>query len=166
MIKIRKAKKEDLTLLNKHLSVKIPEFHESHLKEQETGKSIWLIAWICKKPVGHIQLRFDGCKVKKVRDNLKNCSHIESLGVKEEYRRKGIATKLINFTENLSRKKGYKKIGLSVEKDNNFLKNLYERRGYKDWRKGIIIEKWNELDKKGKKKLIKEKCNYYVKELK
>jgi len=97
---------------------------------------------------------------------LKNCSHIESLGVKEEYRRKGIATKLINFTEDLSRKKGYTRIGLSVEKDNDFLKKLYERRGYKDWGKGTIIEKWYELDKKGRKKLVKEKCNYYVKKLK
>jgi len=165
-MRIRKAKKEDLKLLNKYLPVEIPEFHENHLREQETGKSAWLIAWIGKKPVGHIQLRFDGCKEKKVRDNLRNCSHIESLGVKEEYRRKGIATKLINFAEDLSRKKRYTRIGLSVERDNDFLKKLYERRGYKDWGKGTIIEKWYELDKKGRKKLVKEKCNYYIKGLK
>lgn len=163
---IRKARKEDLKLLNKYLPVEIPEFHENHLKEQETRKSLWLIAWLNKKPVGHIQLRFNGCQVRKVRDNLGKCSHIESLGVNEKYRRKGIATQLIKFAEDLARKKGDKKIGLSVEEDNDFLKGIYERRGYEDWKKGVIIEEWIELDKKGKKKLIKEKCNYYIKELK
>ena len=165
-MKIRKAKQSDLKLLNKYLQVSIPQFHEQKLKEQKTGKSAWLIAWMDKKPVGHIQLRFSGCEVKKVRDKLPGCSHIEALGVKEEYRKKGIATKLINFTEDLSKKKGYKKIGLSVEEANSFLKKIYEKRGYKNWGKGTIIEKWEELDENGKKKIVKEKCEYYIKELK
>ena len=105
--------------------------------------------------MGHIQIRFDGCHVKKVREKLRDCTHIESLGVKEEFRKKGIATKLIKFTEELSKKKGFDKIGLSVEEDNDFLKKIYDKRGYKDWKKGTIIEEWNECKLKNGKSTSK-----------
>ncbi len=164
---IKKATKKDLTILDKELSIKaIPWFHEEKLKEQEKGKSIWLIAWENNHPIGHIQVRFDGSKIKKVKSNLKNCPHIESLGVKENYRKKGVGTKLMDYAENLVKKKGYKKVGLAVEKDNIFLEKLYSKRGYKNWGKEFVTDSWNVLNKKENKQKVNEKCNYFIKEIK
>jgi GNAT superfamily N-acetyltransferase len=159
-LKIRKAKERDLILLEKELGYKdLPKFHKNKIEEQKKGGSLWLIAGEGKIPVAHVQLRFNGCNVKKV-IKLISCPHVESLGVKEDYRKKGIATKLMDFVENLVKRKGYSEIGLSVEKDNNFLKNLYKKRGYKDWGKGEIIEVWEENGKERK-----EKCVYLIKKL-
>ncbi len=166
-IEIKKATKKDLDVLNKELLVnEIPWFHDEKLKEQEKSKSMWLIAWKNNHPIGHVQVRLNGPKIKKVKSNLKNCPHLESLGVKENYRKKGIGTKLIDYTENLVKKKGYEKIGLAVEKGNSFLENLYSKRGYKNWDKGIVTDSWKILNKEGKKKKINEKCNYFIKYLK
>ena len=154
-MRIQKARKSDLKILNKHLFVEsIPNLHNQKLKEQGKGESLWLIAWKNKLPLGHVQLR-----LKKLKE--KGCAHIESLGVKKDFRKKGIGTRLTKFAENLARKKGFKKIGLSVEINNKFLKELYSKMGYKDWGKGIIIEKWRE-----NKKELREECNYLIKELK
>ena len=158
-MKIRKAKKSDLELLNKKLFVKsMPNLHEEKLYEQEKGVGFWLIAWEKKIPVGHIQL-----KIKKLKK--RGCTHIESLGVGEKYRKKGIATKLMNFSEVLAKKKGFDNLGLAVEKDNKFLINLYVKKGYEDWKKGIMTESWKEK-RGGKIKKISEKCKYLIKKLK
>jgi len=160
-IKIKKAKQSNLKLLNKYLAVKsVPKFHEDKYQQQKTGDNIWLIAWEGEIPVGHIQLRFNGSTSKEVQDKIKNCAHIESLGVAAKFRRRNIASKLIKFSEKLAKEKGFKKVGLSVETDNEFLKNLYMRRGYRDWKKGAVIESWEERGKQ-----INEKCVYLIKNL-
>ncbi len=165
-LKIRPIIKEDLEVLNKKLKIEnVPTLHEDKLKEQEQGGSVWLIAWIDDKPIAHGQIRFNGSKAKEVRNKMKNCPHLESLHVKEGFRKKGIATQFMNFSEKLVKQKGFNKIGLSVEKDDEFLINLYKKRGYKDWQKGIITETWEELHNRKKKKII-EKCKYLIKKLK
>lgn len=160
MTEIRPIKEEELKSLNKNLVAKgLPNLHKQKLKEQKAGGSTWLVAWEKSIPIGHIQLRFSN-------KHLKNCAHIETLGVNEKYRKKGIASQLIKFAENLAKKEGHKRIGLSIETKNNFLKNLYLKRGYKDWGKGTIMELWEELDDKGKQLKKREKCNYLLKNLK
>ena len=165
-INIRPIKKEDLKILNEKLKVKeFPNLHEEKLKEQEKENTSWFIVWKGKKPLARFLIRFDGSEIKKVRANLKRCPHLESLYVKEKFRKKGIATKLMKFSENLVKKKGFKQIGLAVVKDNSSLLNLYMKEGYRDWKRGIVIETREEV--KGKKtKKVSEKCKYLVKKLK
>ncbi len=161
-ITIKPTRKSDLKILNKELShAELPKLHDKKYKEQQTGKSLWLIAWKNKEPIGHVQLRFNGSNEKTVRKKLKKCPHIESLGVKQKYRRKGIAKQLMIFAEELAKKKGFSKTGLSVEDDDKFLKNLYKKMNYNDWKKGKIIESWKINNKK-----VKKKCVYLVKEMK
>ena len=158
-LEVRPIKKEEIFILNKKL-VGLSPPHKEKLKEQEETDSLWLIAWIGENPVAHMQIRFDGSKARKVKNNLKTCPHLEALGVTENMRKKGIATKLIKFAENLVKRKGFNKIGLSVEVNNDFLKRIYLRRGYKDWKKGNIVESWKEGSK-----LRRGKCNYLIKRL-
>ena len=66
-IEIKKAKKKDLRVLNKQFLVKeIPWLHDEKLKEQEKGKNLWLIAWKNNHPIAHVQIRFNGPKIKIV----------------------------------------------------------------------------------------------------
>lgn len=159
-LKIKPIEKDEILILNKKL-VGLSPPHKEKLKEQEKTNSFWLIAWIGKNPVAHMQIRFDGSKIKKVKKNLKKCPHLEALGVAKNIRKKGIATKMIKFAENLAKKEGFNKIGLSVEKGNYFLKRIYTKRGYKDWKKGDIIESWKQDGK-----LMRRKCDYFVKKIK
>jgi len=164
---IKPTEKKDLPILNKQLGAReLPWLHEEKFKEQEKGNSLWLIAWKDKKPIAHIQIRFNDSKIKKVKDNLKNYVHLESLYVKDNFRKKGVATKIINFAEKLAKEKNFNKIGLSVEKGNKFLLGLYMKKGYRDWKKGIVIEKWKELNSDGKIKDIIQKSHYLIKKLK
>jgi len=72
---------------------------------------------------------------------------------------------MMKFTEKLAKEQRFSMVGLSVEHDNHFLKNMYKKMGYKDWGKGAVIDSWIELDKNGKKKKVNEKCEYLVKKL-
>ena len=162
---IRPAKRSDIKILNKYLPVNIPQFHEQKIKEQEKENNIWLIAWYNQIPIGHIQIRFNGCEIKKVKKKIKNCGHIESLSVNKKLRGKGVALKLMDFSEKLIKKKGLDKAGLSIEENNSFLIILYTKMGYKDSGLGPIIERWYTIDKKRNKKLVKQKCNYFIKSI-
>lgn len=165
-MKIRPISKQDLKILNTELfNPELPWLHGKKLAEQGKGKSLWLIAWEGKKPIAHVQIRFDGSKIRKVRANLKKCPHIETLFVMNEYRRKGIAKKLMNFVERLAKDKGFSWVGLSVEKDNKFLNRLYMKMSYNNWGNGIVVDSWIELHK-GRKKKINERCNYLIKHIK
>ncbi len=166
MVKIRPIKKQNLEILYKEMfDSAVPWLHGKNLAEQIKGNSVWLIAWQDKLPVGHIQITFKNSEVKKIRKQIKRCPHLSTLYVNSKFRRKGIAKKIMKYAEKLVKKKGYKRVGLSVEKDNKFLNNLYEKLGYKDWKKGIVLDSWQELHNK-KLKRISEKCNYLIKNLK
>ena len=165
-MKIKKATKKDIPILEKYMSAEnMPNFHKKKIQEQKKGRNFWFIAWIDNKPVGHIQLRLNGTKHKTVRKYIKNCAHVESLGVKKEYRRKGIGIKLTKYCEKIAKKNKINKIGLMVgETDNPYAKALYKKIGYKDWKHGTFTESWDVLTK-GKKKKEKEICIYLFKEL-
>lgn len=166
-MKIRKATKKDLSILKKKLfNPELPWLHEKNLEKQKRKDSFWIIIWSEKEPLAHIQITFKNPEIKEIKKQIKTCPHVSTLYVREKYRRKGIATKLMKFVEQLVKKKGFSKIGLSVEKDNKFLNNLYTKMNYRNWRKGIVIDSWMELDSKGKNKKVNEKCNYLIKELK
>jgi GNAT superfamily N-acetyltransferase len=158
-LKIRPIKESELAVVKKSLKDSAP--HEFRFSQQESGEGPWLIGWIGKEPVAHLYLNFQGDKTKKVRKNLAQCPHISNLGVQEKLRRKGIASKMLLFAEGLVMKKGFKKVGLAVEYGNNFLRDLYQRRGYNDWGDGTIVDTWKE-----KGKLRRKKCWYLIKKLK
>ncbi len=165
-IKIRPIKKADLEILySKMFNHELPWLHGKNLADQERGDSLWLVGWVNKDPVAHLQIKFKNPEIKEIKSQINACPHLGTLFVKPKYRNKGIAKKLMGYAESLIKKKGYKKVGLSVEKNNVFLNNLYNDLGYKDWKKGAVIDSWKKL-KKGKLKKVSEKCNYLIKKLK
>ena len=163
-MKIKPIQKKDLKILEEELNHNtLPWLHGKKLKEQLKGNTLWFIAWEDKEPIAHVQIRFEGSNSPEVK--LKDCPHVETLYVKDKFRKQGVATKIMNFCERLVKKKGYSRIGLAVEKGNKFLLKLYNERGYNDWEKGLVIEFWKEQHGSELKK-VTEKCQYLIKNLK
>ncbi len=163
-ITIESATKVDLESLNTHLPTNIPHFHGDRIADHEFGNSDWLIAHKDGFPVGHFLLRWDGSHNQAVQKFISNCPHLESGGVKEEFRKQGIATQLITTAEDMVRKRGFKQIGMAVgATDNPQSRHLYEKLGYKEWSHGTFVESWRVIDQDGKEITEREICTYLIK---
>ncbi|GHU22671.1 N-acetyltransferase [Spirochaetia bacterium] len=78
------------------------------------------IAEIDQKIIGTIMAGHDGRR-----------GHIYHLVIKEGYRKKGIAKKLVEKTQDALKKEGIKKISLVVFKENKIGNNFWRKIGYK-----------------------------------
>lgn len=103
------------------------ERQEKRLKEQAKGRAAYLVAEENGKIIGHVFLKYYGST------NDPESPDMEDLYVKQEYRSKGIGTRLIYECEQHAKEKGYTSIGLSVNPTlNSKAKKLYEKLGYFD----------------------------------
>lgn len=77
-----------------------------------------------------------------VKDSSTGYPHawIFDLFVKEEYRRKGVAKKLLKIAEDIAARSGYRYIGLTVTSENTPAVNLYTKLGYLEERKVMVKE--------------------------
>ncbi len=163
---IKKLEREELSTLEKAIPFgKMINPHPIRLREQEKGNALYLIAWLDKKIIGHIFLRFDGAKDRIIKNKIKKCAHIEAAAIISEFQGRGFGTKLIKKCESISKNKGFKKIGMAVSIDNEGAFNLYKRLGYKDIGLGSFKTGWFVKDKNGKRKKEFETCIYLVKKL-
>ena len=56
--------------------------------------------------------------------------YVANLGVREDYRSKGVGTKLIEWQKEIAISKGYKLMSLDVATHNRQAQKLYERLGF------------------------------------
>ncbi|PIS14023.1 hypothetical protein COT65_01145 [Candidatus Shapirobacteria bacterium CG09_land_8_20_14_0_10_47_13] len=109
---------------------KIRKDIQKDFREMAAGKRAILFAEKYRKVVGTVQLVYtmpdwglaDG----------QNCGHLHHLRVNEDYRNQGIGRKLEQELIALAKKKGFKKVSLSIDHDESyeFLKTLYLKWGY------------------------------------
>ena len=71
-------------------------------------------------------------------------AHLYRLVVKKEYRKRGIASQLIQKAESIIKKKGGVEIGLYVDTQHEELKTFYKKRNFKTSGKEFI-HMWKEL---------------------
>jgi len=81
--------------------------------------------------------------------------YICNLAVFKEYRRNGIATKLLKKSEELAIKKGLHNLSLYVEIDNSIAKKVYEKYGFQEVEKAVFPVKYNKHNLFGFYKMIK-----------
>jgi ribosomal protein S18 acetylase RimI-like enzyme len=81
---------------------------------------------------------------------------ISNIAIFEEYRGKGIATKLLDKAEEMAIEKGLNKLSLYVETDNLHAKRVYEKRGFKEVQKAVLPESYNKCNLYGYYKMVKE----------
>ncbi|MFL1998828.1 GNAT family N-acetyltransferase [Lysinibacillus irui] len=67
-------------------------------------------------------------------------AYIDTVCVSPQARGKGIGTLLLQFAEELTKQRGYKKLSLNVETQKEDARRLYERLGF------VITEPWSIID--------------------
>lgn len=163
-LEIRKCCEEDLGALKR--TIPRSEFHDHRFASQAEGKSIYLIAWLDGVPVGHLNLILSGSDEEYVKEKLGVIPELNAIGTyPAEMRSKGIGRKLIAKAEKICREKGFDRVGLSVDTDNNRARELYENLGYQDSGIGEFDSVWYEKQDDGSKLKIVDRCVYLVKDL-
>ncbi|MGI8855425.1 MAG: GNAT family N-acetyltransferase [Thermomicrobiales bacterium] len=166
-VKIRPAKAADLDFLEQQFSPNNrSRYQHRRFAVQKNGEGAFLIAWHGSTPVGHFLLRWDGPEHDPSSLYPPHTPCLEAGGTREEYRRQGVATRIITEAERLARVRGYRQIGLAVgSTDNPLAKRLYERLGYADWGKGEFEISWDYETTDGRKGRESEVCIYMFKAL-
>ncbi len=166
-IDIRPAERELLDLLEERFSPgNLSRYHHRRFATQQSGAGIYLIAWHGAEPVGHFLLRWGGPEVDPTTTYPSNTACLEAGATRPEFRRRGVATRLIHHAERLAREEGHIRIGLAVGSvDNPAARHLYERLGYRDWGGGEFITSWDYETEDGRKGREFEVCIYMFKDL-
>lgn len=135
MIEVRRAVKDDIF----ELAAMNYEFNEAHkhiIESLEDSKEIVAVAIYEKHIIGFVcgQYFKSFCY-----ENL--VGEITELYVREQFRRKGVATSLISFLEKELNFMGAKEIKIITNVKNEAAKSIYEMLGYK-------LKNWVVLNKK------------------
>lgn len=101
-------------------SFRTPWSMEAFLAEVHNPSSLSFVATINDEVAGYI-----------IAWEFENSIHIGNLAVKKDYRRKGIATRLIQKIIEIAVKKHYRFVSLEVRKSNLPAIRLYEKMGFK-----------------------------------
>ena len=139
--------------------------HWARFAEQQSGESVYLIAWRGGEPVGHLNLRWYGSRSPSVATRLERCPEINALGVRPELQNQGIGTALVREAERLAAERSYPRICLGVGIDNFGARRLYERLGYRYWSHGTIEGSWSYEDHDGRTVVQREEIVYMSKRL-
>lgn len=150
-IDIKVAEESQLDFLVTQFSPDNPLFQYNRYEVQKKGEGLYLIAWHSKTPAGHFLLRWSGPKDAAVTRfvDIASRSYLEAGHTNEEFRRKGVATAIIQEAERISKERGCTHIGLEVGIENREAKQLYEKLGYQDWGQGEFTISWEYTDKNG-----------------
>ncbi len=125
MLKFKLAKKSDLKNLEIIREEDINSIHLERINKQEQGKAEYLIAFDGKKPVGHLFIDY------KSKSTWVKSPILVDLYVKQSERKKGLGLKIINYSLEKVKAKGYKKVGLDVETHEHWIRKFYEKLGFK-----------------------------------
>lgn len=79
-------------------------------------------------------------------NNAREYYHIEEFGVAEKYRRRGVATALVDFCRNEARKKGFPRIELDVWQFNTSAIAFYEAIGFSTYRRYMELDVEDKAD--------------------
>jgi GNAT superfamily N-acetyltransferase len=117
-VTVRELRPDEVEAVDRHLPL-------SRLDQQVAEGSTYLIAWEDDHPVGHAHLAWSGTHL--------GLPEIQDVFVLPERRRRGIASQLTKAAEDEARKRGWKRISLSVSQDQNPAASLlYAKLGYVD----------------------------------
>ncbi|KKI90549.1 hypothetical protein WQ54_21715 [Bacillus sp. SA1-12] len=152
-IEIKAAEESQLDYLVSQFSPDNPMFQYNRYHVQKKAEGLYLIAWKNSIPIGHFLLRWCGPQDTYVTNSIDitYSAFLEAGLTKDEYRRMGVATAIIQEAERLSKEKGCTHIGLEVGVENSEAKRLYEKLGYKDWGYGEFPISWECIDTNGNK---------------
>jgi ribosomal protein S18 acetylase RimI-like enzyme len=147
---IRSLERRELPLVGEALP-RFPGVHDDRLAAQERGDGLYLFAWSGAEPVGHAYLSWSGrAAYPEVRD----------VGVKEERRREGLGTLLMDAVETQARAREAEWVGLAVALDNVGARAFYARLDYEDAGIEPFTISYQQRDEGGIPYEVTERCTY------
>ena len=90
------------------------------LARLDQGNGFYLIAWDGDEPIGHAFLA------------LTDPPELQDVSVREEHRRRGVATALATAAEHTAATRGFDRLRLMVGVGNEAARTLYSRLGYRE----------------------------------
>jgi RimJ/RimL family protein N-acetyltransferase len=164
-MRIERCRADDLERLEAAIRSGRSRFHERRLARQQEGTSDYLIAWLDEVPVGHAEIRWNGCEAAEVRARFPGCPEISALEVWPEWLRScGIGTELIGAAERRAVGRGIRRIGLGVADDNPRAAALYLRLGFAET--GCrYLDRYQVVDDTGTRLEMADPCRFLVKDL-
>lgn len=163
-IEIRRAGEGDLPDLEKFLTSGDFMKHRKRLARQAEGKGDYLIAE-GKIPVGHIYIAWEGPRDGPLDKREEKEPLIEDFRIHPAAQGRGIGRVLLREAEDLVRKRGYQRVGVSVIATNPSLERMYHRAGYRNSGLGIFTSRRIFTDRKGKSREWKRKVKHLIKYL-
>ena len=130
-IDIRSLKSSEVSRL-RYLPFSRKETQRRRFMLQESGRLVFFVAWWGNLPVAQVLLNWEGGDAAGVPPQVRPWPEVSSLFVHPDYRRRGIASRLLDVCERITFQRGYENIGLCVYVKNHPALTLYARRGYKD----------------------------------
>jgi GNAT superfamily N-acetyltransferase len=164
-VRIAECRAEDLQRLEAAIPSGPSRFHQRRFTRQQEGAGTYLIAWLGGLPVGHVEIRWNGCNAAEVRERFPRCPELNALGVWPEHiRSQGTGTALIAEGERRAAGLGFRQIGLGVADDNPRAAALYLRLGFHETN-CRYLDSYEILGAAGARHVISDPCRFLVKDL-
>ena len=129
-VTFRSLTQHDLPELEASFPEASPNAHKKRLAKQEKGLYLYSGAFVDGKIVAIQLIRWQGSNLPENRA-LSPYPEIGSLFVLPDYRRQGLATRLLEYSESKVKAHGDKGASLSIQNDNDASVRLHIANGYK-----------------------------------
>ena len=139
-------------------------------RRTEEGNLAMFVVRDREAAIASVNLLIQGADEQAVRDEIGAVPMVIALDVKEEYRRKGIASKLMNACEDYVRQHVElpQQIALGVVAANTPARTMYEKLGYRNRTVGgkeLYDVSWPEVDSSGEKIIRTTQCLLMLRDL-
>ncbi len=161
-VDVRPCTRADLdTLVAREPVVAKRVYEVERFEAQQRGECALLLGWHGDTIHGRVRLMWES-KYPEVIAALGRFPEINALDAWPTGA--GVGSQIIAACEDVSRDKGFSRIGIGVEVSNVDALRLYERVGFQHW--GEVIDEWAEYDAEGHvEKWHQDPCHYLTKVL-
>lgn len=139
LVELRLANLNNLDDLLQVRKEKLRKLHTKRVSLQKQKKGFYLLAFVEKELVGYVYISLTGT------EKYHSSPVLQDLYVKIDLREQGIGSKIIRAAEEFLMEQGYTKVSLDVETKNKWIKNIYEKLGFKKV-SGPHLQRWTEVD--------------------
>jgi len=128
---VRVLHADDLEELQRSIPFWNASEYRRRLAAQDRLELVQLVAWANGIPIGKAMVLFPAHEEYSISAAREGCAEVRDLFVAEDYRRRGVATALMDAAERASAQYGFETIGLGVAVGEEPAEQLYESLGYR-----------------------------------
>jgi ribosomal protein S18 acetylase RimI-like enzyme len=150
-IVIREARAEDLEAMEwegEYRRYRV--VYQRAYAEMLRGRRVLLVAELQAQVIGQIFVQVDST----LAGGGGRAAYLYALRVRPQYRNRGVGTELVREAESLLRQRGFSRALISVAKENDAARRLYERLGFEVF--GEDAGDWSYIDDRGQLQEVHE----------